>query len=253
MFSSASLPLLLKQLGLPKMYEHWEELSAKAEKSNWSYSEYLKMLAELEANNRYQKKIERHVKESKLPSGKGLMNFDFKAAKSVNAAQIKAIAENTSWVKQAENIIIFGPSGVGKSHIAAAIGLNLIMQGIRVLFTQTTAIVQQLQQARSNYKLPEALAKLARIDLIVLDDIGYVKKDENETNVLFELIADRYERGSLIITANQPFSEWNSIFPDNMMAVAAIDRLVHHATIINIKEQSYRKAQAQNKQSKSSS
>jgi DNA replication protein DnaC len=250
MLNSASLPLLLKQLGLPKMYEHWEEIAAKAEKSNWSYAEYLKMLAELEANNRYQKRIERYIKESKIPSGKTLSNFDFKAAKSVNAAQIKALAENTSWVKQAENIIIFGPSGVGKSHLAAAIGLNLIMQNMRVLFTQTTTIVQQLQQARSSYKLPEALAKLAKIDLIILDDIGYVKKDENETNVLFELIADRYESGSLIITANQPFSEWNSIFPDNMMAVAAIDRLVHHATIINIKEQSYRKLNAQSKQSK---
>lgn len=251
MFNAASLPLLLKQLSLPKMYEYWEEFAIKAEKSNWSYAEYLKMLAELEANNRYQKKIERHIKESKLPSGKSLINFDFTAVKSVNAAQIKALAENISWVKQAENIIIFGPSGVGKSHIAAAIGLNLIMQGMRVLFTQTTTIVQQLQQARSNYKLPESLTKLAKIDLIILDDIGYVKKDEDETNVLFELIADRYEKGSLIITANQPFSEWNSIFPDSMMAVAAIDRLVHHATIINIKEQSYRKAQAQNKQSKS--
>jgi DNA replication protein DnaC len=253
MFNAASLPLLLKQLGLPKMYDHWEELAAKAEKFNWSYSEYLKNLAELEANNRYQKKIERYIKESKLPSGKTIINFDFKAAKSINSAQIKALAENNSWVKQAENLIIFGPSGVGKSHLAAAIGLSLTMQNMRVLYVQTTALVQQLQQARSNYKLPEALAKLAKLDLIILDDIGYIKKDVEETNVLFELIADRYERGSLVITANQPFSEWDKIFPDNMMAVAAIDRLVHHATIINIKEESYRKAQAKNKLCKSTS
>jgi DNA replication protein DnaC len=112
---------------------------------------------------------------------------------------------------------------------------------------QLEPLVQQLQLARNAYKLPEAINKLSRFPLLVLDDIGYVKKDEAETNVLFELIAERYETGSMIITANQPFSEWNNIFQDNMMAVAAIDRLVHHATIINITEKSYRKNQAEKK------
>jgi DNA replication protein DnaC len=244
MHKAATLPLLLKQLKLPSMYVHWEEFSDTAQKNHWSYAQYLTALSELEVTVRYQKRIQRYLTEAKLPPGKTLATFDFKVVKSINAAHIKALAENTGWVKQAENLIIFGPSGVGKSHIAAAIGGGLIAQGIRTLFIATTTLVQQLQLAKSNYKLPEALAKLARYPLLILDDIGYVKKDDTETSVLFELIADRYEAGSLIITANQPFSEWHKIFPDNMMAVAAIDRLVHHATIINITEESYRKNQA---------
>ena len=129
----------------------------------------------------------------------------------------------------------------------SAIGYRMIELGIRCLFTSTTALVQKLQFAKQQYKLPEMLAKLARYPLIILDDIGYVKKEETETSVLFELIADRYESGSLIITANQPFAEWDRIFPDNMMAVAAVDRLIHHATVISIKEESFRRSQAQNK------
>lgn len=247
MHNTATLPLLLKQLGLPTIYRHWEEYAEMAQEQSWTYQQYLKKLSELEIATRYQNRIQRHTKESKLPSGKTLDTFNFKAAKSINPAQIKALAENPSWVKTAENIIIFGPSGVGKTHIAAAIANNLITQGIRSLFISTTKLVQQLQLARNAYKLPEAINKLAHFPLLVLDDIGYVKKDEAETNVLFELIAERYETGSMIITANQPFSEWNNIFQDNMMAVAAIDRLVHHATIINITEKSYRKNQAEKK------
>ena len=135
-----------------------------------------------------------------------------------------------------------------RKDVTLAIADNLITQGVRSLFISTTTLVQQLQLARSAYKLPEAINKLSRIPLLVLDDIGYAKKDEAETNVLFELIAERYETGSIVITANQPFSEWNNVFPDNMMAVAAIDRLVHHSTIINIKEESYRKNHAGKKE-----
>ena len=176
------------------------------------------------------------------------MKIGVKRASSINAAQITALADNTSWVNNANNLVIFGPSGVGKTHLAAAIAYRLIEQGIRCLFTPTTTLVQKLQQARAEFRLAEAIDKLSRIPLLILDDIGYVKKDEAETSVLFELIADRYETKSLVITSNQPFAEWDNIFPDNVMAVAAIDRLVHHATIINVEGQSYRKAQAKNKQ-----
>jgi DNA replication protein DnaC len=244
MANIATLPLLLKQLSLPCMYAHWESHAVQAEQSHWSYPEYLATLCNQEVAMRTQKRVARHVKEAKLTAGKTLSTFDFKAAKTVNAAQIVALADNTSWVKQANNLVIFGPSGVGKSHLACAIAHRLIEQGVRALFTSTTTLVQKLQQARQAYRLPEAIAKLARIPLLILDDIGYVKKDDAETSVLFELISDRYESSSLIITANQPFSEWDKIFPDNNMAVAAIDRLVHHATIINIQnEKSYRKPQ----------
>lgn len=244
MASVESLPLLLKQLGLPSMLSNWESGQQKALDKSHSHAKYLADLAELEANSRHVKRIARHTKEAKLPPAKTLATFDFKSASSINQQQIIAMAENTEWVKQANNLVIFGPSGVGKTHIAAAIGYRMIEQGMRCLFTSTTELVQKLQLAKQQYKLPEMLARLARIPLLILDDIGYVKKEETETSVLFELIADRYESGSLIITANQSFSEWDSIFPDSMMAVAAVDRLIHHATIIDIKEESFRRKQA---------
>ncbi len=248
MVNTATLPLLLKQLGLPCMLAHYAEQATIAENKHWHYTEYLSALSSMEAASRQQKRIARHIKEAKLPPGKTLDAFDFKRASSINAAQITALADNTSWVNNANNLVIFGPSGVGKTHLAAAIAYRLIEQGIRCLFTPTTTLVQKLQQARAEFRLAEAIDKLSRIPLLILDDIGYVKKDEAETSVLFELIADRYETKSLVITSNQPFAEWDNIFPDNVMAVAAIDRLVHHATIINVEGQSYRKAQAKNKQ-----
>jgi DNA replication protein DnaC len=226
------------------MQSHWEETAKEAEESHWGYPDYLAILANQELASRVQKRIARHIREASLPVGKTLDTFDFKTGQSINAAQITAIANSNDWVKQGGNIVIFGPSGVGKTHLASAIGYRLIEKGVRVFFAPTTTMVQKLQQARRDYKLPEYLVKLSRFDVLILDDIGYVKKDEAETSVLFELIAQRYENHSLVITSNQPFSEWGQIFPDKIMAVAAIDRLVHHATIINVTDESYRRRQS---------
>lgn len=244
MSSPETLPLLLKELRLSTISKTLEETIDTAHNKKWSHAKFLAVLCETETAARYSKRIQRYIKDSKLPTGKTLATFDFKCAKAVDKAHILALAENNSWLEKAENLIIFGPSGVGKSHIAAAIGHSLIDQGSRCLFTPTTNLVQQLQLARKEYRLPDEMHKLDKYALLILDDIGYAKKDESETNVLFELISHRYETGSIIITANQPFSEWDKVFPDSMMAVAAIDRLVHHATIINIQDESYRKKTA---------
>jgi DNA replication protein DnaC len=147
-------------------------------------------------------------------------------------------------LERAENLLVFGPSGVGKTHLAAAMGRAMIELGKRVKFSSATALVQQLQSAKLQLQLPMALTKLDRFDLLIVDDVGYVKKTEAETSVLFELISHRYERRSLLITANQPFSQWDSIFADSMMTVAAVDRLIHHALIIEIQAQSFRKQSA---------
>jgi len=159
-------------------------------------------------------------------------------------AHVLALANGDAWIGQGANILLFGPSGTGKTHLGAAIGTMLVEQGHRVLFTRTTDLVQKLQAARRDLSLPATLAKLDRFDCLILDDLGYVRKDQAETSVLFELIAERYERRSMITTCNQPFSEWNQIFPDAAMTVAAIDRLVHHATILELNTESYRRRAA---------
>lgn len=246
--NDATLPLLLKQLGLPTFYANWQHTAEQAQTEGWSYSQYLKALSDSEVANRTQRRIQRHIKEAKLPPGKTLDSFDFATAPSVDRKTINALANSTLWVKNAQNVILFGPSGVGKSHLAAAITYRLIEQGIRAVFYSATTLVQELQKAKQALVLPEKIAKLARLPVLVIDDIGYVKKSEVESSVLFELIADRYEAHSLIITANQPFGEWDSIFPDNNMTVAAVDRLVHHATIININGKSYRATRTKNSQ-----
>jgi DNA replication protein DnaC len=242
-----SLPLLLKQLGLPSIYQHYQSQAEEAEKYHWSYSRYLSGLCDLELTSRRQKRMQRYIKESKLPPGKTLSQLDFQAVPSINPAQIEALAEQTDWVKLGNNVVLLGPSGVGKTHIAAAIGYRLIEQDCRVLFMSATAMVQKLQKARAEFKLNTVLARLARIPLLILDDISYVKRTEMATSVLFELIAERYESSSLIITSNQPFSEWDQVFPDSTMAVAAIDRLVHHAVVINVQGASYRKTHSLHK------
>ena len=138
----------------------------------------------------------------------------------------------------------FGPPGVGKSHLSSAIGLALVENGYRVLFTRTTDLVQKLQQARRDLALESATAKLDKFDLLVLDDIAYVTKDQAGTSVLFELISARYKRRSALITANQPSGAWDTMFPDPAMTLAAVDKLVHRATIFEMNVESYRRKAA---------
>jgi DNA replication protein DnaC len=154
------------------------------------------------------------------------------------------LTADSGWLKRAENCLMFGPSGVGKTHLACAVARATVELGYRAKFFAATTLVQTLQHAKRQLLLPNTLKKLDRYDLLVIDDLGYVKKSEAETSVLFELIAHRYERKSLLVTANQPFSQWNTIFADDMMTVAAVDRLVHHALFVQLQAESYRKRSA---------
>jgi DNA replication protein DnaC len=239
-----SLPLLLKELRLTAIAKSWSSVVEKSIKEAWEPAQFLAELCELETNHRYESRLKRLLKDSQLPTGKQLSQYDFKEVQGVTTQQLQQKTTQLDWLRQGHNLILFGASGLGKTHLAAAIGHALIAQSIRVKFTSSTALVQQLQKAREALILDEALKKLDKYELLILDDIGYVKKSDSESQVLFELIGHRYERNSVLITTNQAFSEWDSIFGDNMMTVAAIDRLVHHADIYKIEGDSYRKKEA---------
>jgi DNA replication protein DnaC len=241
---AARVELLLHELRLPSIRLMWAKLAEQSDKEGWPAARFLAVLAEHEMADRGRRRFERHLIEARLPAGKTLATFDFEVVPMVSKAQVMALAAGDAWLEKGANILLFGPPGGGKSHLSAALGLALVENGWRVLFARTTDLVQQLQIARRELALESAIAKLDRYDLLILDDIAYVTKDQAETSVLFELIAARYERRSMLITANQPFGEWGKIFPDQAMTLAAIDRLVHHATILEMNVESYRRREA---------
>ena len=247
---TARLPMLLTQLRLPTIARLWPALTETADRESWPAAKTLAALMEHEIAERARRRTERHLLEARLPTGKTLDRFDFTAVASISKARVTALAEGDSWLDQGTNILLFGPPGVGKSHLAAALGHAMIDAGHRVLFTRTTDLVQQLQTARQELKLASAIEKLDKYHLLVLDDLSYVQKSQAETSVIFELISARYERRSILITANQPFGAWDAIFPDPAMTVAAIDRLVHHSIILEMNTGSYRRKSAETKLTK---
>jgi len=229
-FEPGRTALMLNELHLPTIARLWSPLAERSDKEGWPAGRFLAGLLEHEVAERAKRRIERHRAESQLDV-------------------TKTLASGDAWLDKGATVLIFGPPGVGKSHVGCGIGHALIEAGYRVLYMRTSELVQRLQAARQSLQLPQALAKLDRYDLLILDDISYVRKDQAETSVLFELIAERYERRSILITANQPFSGWDNVFPDPGMTVAAIDRLVHHSTIFELNQvESYRGKEAARQQ-----
>ena len=241
---AARVELLLAELRLPAVKLLWADLAVQADKEGWPAARFLAALAEHEVAERARRRIERHLAEAKLPPGKTIDTFDFELAPVVSKAQVMALAAGDAWLGMGANLILFGPPGTGKSHLAAALGFALVEGGWRVLFARTTDLVQRLQIARRELTLEAAIARLDKYHLLILDDLAYVTKDQAETSVLFELSGARYERRSLLVTANQPFGEWGKIFPDQAMTLAVVDRLVHHATIFEMNVESYRRRTA---------
>jgi DNA replication protein DnaC len=238
------LTLLLNELRLPAIKHLWEQFAERSDKEGWTAARLLMTLAEHEVAERDRRRIVRNLGEGKLLPGKTLDNFDFPAVPMVSKAQISALCAGDGWLEKGANILMFGGPGGGKSHLASAIGLSLIEKGWRVLFTRTSDLVQKLQRARREFALEAVIQSLDRYHLVILDDLVYVAKDQAETSVLFELISARYERRSLLITANQAFGEWGKVFQDPAMTLAAVDRLVHHATIFEMNVDSYRRREA---------
>lgn len=241
----AALPILLRQLRLARFRSHWQSLASQAEAEGWSHSQFLFALCEQEAEQRQQARQQRLLRGAQLPWSKALADYDSQGRINVTSWQsLESLARQSEWLQRGENLLLFGPSGVGKTHIAIGIALAQIGLDQPCRFYAATALVQELQKARSEYSLPAALEKLDRYPLLLIDDVGYVRRDEQESSVLFELICHRYERRSLLITANQPFTAWDEIFPSSSMTVAAVDRLVHHCHIVEINGDSHRRAEA---------
>ena len=245
-----NITFMFSRLRLPSMKNGWERLASRADAEGWPAARLLSVLAELELADRQRRRIERHLGEARLLPAKSLESFDFGATPTISRSRVMALASSDSWLEQGRNVIIFGPPGAGKSHLASAIGLALVERGKRVLFTRTTDLVQRLQTAHRELKLEGMLDRLNRYDLLILDDLSYARKDQAETSVLFELISVRYECRSTLITANTPFVEWKKVFPDENTAVAAVDRLIHHCVILEMNVESYRRRQAMGEKEK---
>jgi DNA replication protein DnaC len=247
------LGVFLTELRLPTMKRLAAEICDQSDRESWPARRLLECLLEQEMNEREVRRFERRRAESCLNPDKRLSSFDFSEVPTISRAHIMALTEGHEWLDRGANLLAFGAPGGGKSHLLSGIGHALFDAGRRVFFTRCSDLVQRLQAARRDLRLPQELAKLDRFDLLILDDLSYVRRDQAETSVLFDLIAERYERKSIAITANTPFSQWGDVFDNAAMTMAAIDRLVHHATIFEMNVESYRRRTAQDKQSRRTS
>jgi DNA replication protein DnaC len=233
------LEALLNSFHLPAFGRSYQQFARQAEKEKIDHVGYLYQLARLESEERQSRKTERLIRQAKLPRGKHLDDFDLKRFEGISESQVRELAEG-SCLDSAENILIFGNPGTGKTHLAAALGRQWCLRGRHTLFTTASALVQELLSAKRDLKLNPLLRRLDRFDALIVDDISYVPHDRDETDVLFVLLSERYEQRSLVITSNLPFSQWDKIFKDTMTTMAAVDRLVHHATVLELNGESYR-------------
>jgi len=238
----------LKELRLPTIRESFEEAALKAQQESLSYERYLLELAERESEVRNQKRIERLLRQSKLPLEKDLASFDLKRLSVKAGRQVQTLLED-NFLDRKDNILAFGHPGSGKTHLVCAIGQELVRRkGKRVYCSSCSLLVQELLLGKRELKLPKMIKRFSKFDAIVIDDIGYVQQSREEMEVLFTLLANCYERTSILLTSNLRFSKWERIFKDPMTTAAAIDRLVHHSIILELNLPSYRVEEA--KQSK---
>jgi DNA replication protein DnaC len=237
----------LKELRLPAMRDGFEEEARRAQQESWGHEHYLFELARHECEARRQHRVERFLRESQLPLEKTLAALEMNRLPRKVTQQFQTLLDG-SFLDRCENLLAFGNPGSGKTHLVCALGQELIRAGRRIFFMPTALLVQELLRAKQELKLARLLKRLAGYDALILDDIGYVQHNREEMEVFFTLLAERYERGSVMITSNLPFSKWERIFKDPVTAAAAIDRLVHHSIILELNTESYRVHAAQRKE-----
>jgi DNA replication protein DnaC len=229
----------LVELHLPTMRVQYEAVARQATAETWSYADYLLELARRECQQRRERRSERLLKSSKLPLEKSWAALDLKRLPPKVVQQLRALLSG-DFLDRRENVLVFGPPGSGKTHCLAALAQELVRSGRRVLFTTCGLLVQELLAAKRDYTLKALLKRLEHWEALLLDDLGYVQQSREEMEVLFTLLAERYERGSVLVTSNLPFSKWEQIFKDPMTTAAAVDRLVHHSVLVELNIPSYR-------------
>jgi DNA replication protein DnaC len=243
---------MLLSFRLPSFTKHYLSYARKSELEKLDHIAYLYELSKTEQEDRYNRRTERLIKEAKLPSGKRIENFELSHVPGLSPSRLDELAGGKC-LDLCENILIFGNPGTGKTHIAVSLAREWCLRGRTVYFTTAAALVQDLLQAKRDLKLNSLLKRLDKFEALIIDDISYIPQEREETDVLFVLLAERYERRSVVLTSNLPFSKWDAIFKDPITAMAAVDRLVHHSTILELNGESYRATAASKKKTDSKS
>lgn len=233
----------LKTLRLPTFLREHDKLARQCTRDNVGHVAYLARLTELELIDRERRMIERKIKAAKFPAIKTLDSFDFKVIPSLNKLQVADLAR-CGWIERRENVIALGPSGTGKTHIALGLGLAACQKGLTVRFIAASSLVHELMEARDEKRLLKLQRSLAKVSLLIIDELGFVPLSKTGAELLFELISLRYECGSTLITSNLPFEKWTETFGTERLTGALLDRLTHHVSILEMNGDSYRLAQS---------
>jgi DNA replication protein DnaC len=231
----------LKSLKLPTFAREYEKVAFECAQDQADYPRYLLRLCELERIDRDRRTIERRIRQARFPQTKSLDTFDFKAMPSLNKSLVVELAR-CEWIEQRENCIALGPAGTGKTHTALALGLAACQKNYSVLFVTAAALVHELMEARDERRLRALQRQLAKVNLLIVDELGYVPFTAVGSELLFEVFSRRYEHGATLVTSNLPFDEWTSVFGSERLTGALLDRLTHHVHILEMNGESYRLA-----------
>jgi DNA replication protein DnaC len=229
----------LKTLRLPTFLREYDKQARLAAAESVDHVRYLARLTELELIDRERRMVERRIKSAKFPTVKSLDSFDFKAIPSLNKMMVLDLAR-CEWIERKENVIALGPSGTGKTHVALGLRLAACQKGLPTAFVTAAALVHEMMEARDEKRLLQLQRKLAKVKLLIIDELGFVPLSKTGAELLFELISQRYERGSTLITSNLPFEEWTETFGTERLTGALLDRLTHHVNILEMNSESYR-------------
>jgi DNA replication protein DnaC len=229
----------LKKLRLPSILRQYRKLATQAAQQNWTHEQFLQAAVEQEVQSQEENAYKQRLKLARFPAQKTLAQFDFSTMPSLNKPLILKLAQG-DYLSKAENVVLLGNSGTGKTHLAIALGMEACTQGKRVGFFTAAELVNQLLEAQSQYQLSRLEARLQKLDLLIIDELGYLALDDNGGKLLFSIFAGRYERRSTIVTTNLPFEQWETVFGDVAMTAALVDRLTHHCHLLAMNGDSYR-------------